>query len=164
MSAELTKKFACMDIGEQIAERAKWVAKGADKSPRIVTEALYKIGASFRQGDIVVSPVPESHPKGKRIESRKMAEGTSKGANHVLEGDVEVYEGEKLPPHIEAELVRVLGGQVRDPKIVTGPCFRVNKAGATMTHPDHAHQIYNAGDWFQVSYQVDLKNLQRMID
>ncbi len=113
------------------------------------------IGEVFQQGDCYLHRVPDDWPRGKLLGTRKIAVGEGIGSNHLVEGDVEVYEGVKLPDGFKlpdgARKEDMIG-----PVVVAG-CETIN------THPVHAHSVLTKGT-YQVTQQWDMTTMQRVVD
>lgn len=113
------------------------------------------IGKFTRQGDCYLHRVPDNWPRGKLLGTRKIAVGEGEGSNHLVEGDVEVYEGVKMPEGFKAPE----GAQISDmigPVVVAG-CETIN------THPVHAHNVLRKGT-YQVTQQWDMTTMRRVAD
>jgi hypothetical protein len=114
-----------------------------------------KVGDVLQQGDVYLTCVPASWPRGELRGERQIAVGTNIGSRHVVEGDVKVYAGKKLPDGFKLPE----GAQVED---MLGP---VVKAGSEtiLTHPEHAHHVLPEG-CYQVTYQWDMTTQRRVAD
>ena len=113
------------------------------------------MGKATRQGDCYITRVPDDWPRGKLLGTRKIAVGEGVGSHHLVEGDVEVYEGVKLPDGF----VLPEGAQISDmigPVVVAG-CETIN------THPVHAHNVLRKGT-YQVTQQWDMTTRRRVQD
>lgn len=104
------------------------------------------------QGDVYVHRVADDHPRGRRLETRQLARGTTQGSRHVAEGEVEVYEGAEFPPTVDA----------RFPRDCLGPVV-VAPQGWRMPHPEHTDHEMPAGT-YQVTYQLDVSTQRRVAD
>lgn len=135
---------------KQLQEKAVELNK---KDVRIVNNKTVPIGKAFRQGDVYCIRVPLTHPVGKELKLRQIADGVSVGARHILKGDVKVYEGVKHPEGVNSRLK-------------PGYAFDVNLEGAVLTHPEHAHGefCFDTVARFQVVHQIDLLTMQRVSD
>lgn len=116
---------------------------------RVIKEMA--IGKCVRQGDLYIHRVPEIHPVGEFAKRNQLADGTSLGSRHILEGDYEVYEGKSLPKCVNS-------------RYPLGYAFRVHEGGAVITHPEHAHVKIECKGLFQVTQQMDMRTLQRVSD
>lgn len=115
-----------------------------------------KVGQGMHQGDVYILRVRKDHPKGKLLGTRQVAVGNTVGARHIAEGNVNVYEGVKLPDyfdiHPDFEMKDFLG-----PVIEVIDSFRLN-------HPEHAAHSAQDGILLQVTYQVDWSTKRRVQD
>ena len=117
-----------------------------------------EIGSAVQQGDLYLLYVPTDHPHGDKVIGSgvvQVALGTNTGARHMVEGDVTVYEGSKLPDY-----VKVLEGI--DPKEVMGYFIEARK-NFMLTHPEHPHHSLPAG-CYQVIHQIDMVTQRRVVD
>lgn len=114
-----------------------------------------KLGTVLHQGDVYLHRVSDDHPRGKALGTRQVAVGTTVGSRHVVEGDVQVFEGTQLPKGVE-EPEWCAPGSLLGPVVVA-------KSTATLTHPEHAHHRFPAGVW-QVTYQADYSTQRRVAD
>ena len=94
------------------------------------------------QGDVYVHAVPSTHPHGRPLETRQIAFGTTQGSRHILEGDVQVFEGTALPEGVL-------------PRTPLGPFFLVGPGGARLTHPEHSHWVLVPNTAKQTTLQLD---------
>ncbi len=99
------------------------------------------------QGDVYLHAVSSDWPRGAVRGTRKIAVGENEGSTHVVEGDVEVYEGVKLPEYMT-------GAAKRNAVEFLGPVVVVGEGGALLTHVKHAHHRIPCGV-YQTTYQVD---------
>lgn len=111
----------------------------------------FPIGKVCRHGDVYIHRVADTHKVGDFVKRNQLADGTSMGARHILQGDYEVYEGLALPPSVQS-------------RYPLGYAFRVHEDGAVLTHPEHAHVKFECVGLFQVTYQLDMRTLQRVAD
>lgn len=114
-----------------------------------------QVGEVAHQGDVYLTRVADDHPRGKLLGTRQIAVGTTIGSRHVVEGNVEVYEGTTLPP----DFVLPDGASVED---MLGPVVVV-RSSAVLTHPEHAHHALECGT-DQVTYQWDATSKRRVAD
>lgn len=126
-----------------------------DETTRITRRM--EIGSVIQQGDVYLHRVAEDHPRGKLIGKGKVqiALGTGNGARHVVEGDIEVYEGVKLPPGMKPPM-DVDANEVMGPVVVGVKSF-------ALTHPEHPHHRLPACT-FQTTYQFDPRTMRRVVD
>ena len=94
------------------------------------------------QGDVYVHHVPANHPHGRPLTTRQIAFGDTQGSRHILEGDVEVFEGTTLPDGVASN-------------IPLGPFFRVGPKGARLSHPEHPHWVLLPGTSKQTTLQIN---------
>lgn len=122
--------------------------------PELRTETA-KIGEVLHQGDVYLMRVPKNWPRGDILGTRQIAVGTNIGSRHVVEGDVKVYVGKKLPDGFKLPE----GARIED---MLGP---VVEAGSEtiLTHPEHAHHALADG-CYQVTYQWDMTTQRRVAD
>lgn len=119
-------------------------------SPVIRVIKVCEIGQGYRQGDIYVYRVADTHPHGKKLGTHKLAIGEGEGSNHFAEGDIECFEGTTRPDFI-------------DQRMFLGPLIKAPK-GFKNTHPRHAHAHMEQGGTFQTVHQMDARTLQRVRD
>lgn len=136
------------------AEQALSKIESHPAIPELRTEAA-KIGEVLHQGDVYLTRVPKTWPRGDLLGTRQIAVGTNVGSRHVVEGDVKVYAGKRLPDGFNLPD----GAQISD---LLGP---VVEAGSEtiLTHPEHAHHALAEGD-YQVTYQWDMTTMRRVRD
>ena len=127
----------------------------ADAEVRVIRRM--EAGSAVQQGDVYLHAVEADHPRGKRLgkDSVQIALGTGNGARHMVEGEVEVYEGTRLPETVKPPL----NAEARE---VTGPVV-VAKKPFKLTHPEHAHFALPAGT-YQTTYQYDPRTMRRVQD
>lgn len=118
--------------------------------PEMRVLSSFPIGRSYRQGDISVHRVADNHPRGKKLGHRKLAIGQGVGSNHFAEGEIELYEGVKLPDTCE-------------PGTFLGPVIVAPK-GFLNTHPKHADCKVEEGGVYQVTHQMNVRTLERARD
>lgn len=114
-----------------------------------------EIGQTAMQGDCYLTRVPDDWPRGKLLGTRKIAVGEGVGSNHLVEGDVEVYEGVKLPDGFKLPEGATIADMI-GPVVVAG-CETIN------THPVHAHNVLHKGT-YQVTQQWDMTTMRRVAD
>lgn len=141
-----TKERKVQDVQEVV----KTIQKSAKTMPEVRVCPEMKVGQFARQGDIYVELV-ESASKGKPMNSRQLAPGTSKGSRHIvqdLEG-VKVFES----------TVSNIGNRAR---FQIGPVIEADK-DFCITHPEHAWMKLKKGV-YQVWYQLDFSRKQKVQD
>lgn len=140
-----------MAQGMKVMEAMQKVKEGANLNVQdIRTLKACPVGKGYRQGDIYVYRVPNDHPRGKKLGTRKLAIGQGEGSNHFAEGEIELYEGIQAPSFCER-------GTFLGPVIVAPKGFR-------NTHPKHAHVHVEEGGVYQVTHQMDARTLERVRD
>jgi hypothetical protein len=107
-----------------------------------------KVEEAVRQGDIYVHRVNDDHPRGARMNTQQLAEGTSKGSRHVAEAPAETYVSKEAPRGFTTTLL--------GPVIVSDRPFMIS-------HPEHANFRLPAGT-YQVTHQMDARTLKRVQD
>src|SRR3990167_464200 len=113
-----------------------------------------KAGECYRQGDLYVFKVADSHPVGSELKRHQLADGISIGQRHCLVGDFKVYEGKKAPTGIADLQARAW----------LGYAFDVLTPGAINTHPEHDNFRLMECGRYQVVHQVDYMTLRRVAD
>lgn len=108
-----------------------------------------KIGRAIRQGDIYSHLVPVDHAHGLKLKTKQLALGSGKGAAHIAEGGIEVYEGTTLPKWC-------------DSRTFLGPLIKVKKR-QVISHPEHAHLSLAPGV-YQITHQMDARTRERVND
>lgn len=114
---------------------------------RVIAE--FPIGKIARQGDIYICRVADDHVHGGPLESRQLAQGTSKGSRHIAEMPATVYEGTTAPPQA-----------IATPFL--GPCVQ-SDVEFRISHPEHSDVIVPAGT-YQITHQMDARTLRRVQD
>lgn len=136
------------------AEEALIKIEEAPAFPELRTEAA-KIGEILMQGDVFLTRVPKDWPRGELLGTRQIAVGTGIGSRHIVEGDVKVYAGKKLPDGFklpeDARIEDMLG-----PVVEAG-------SETILTHPEHAHHALVEG-CYAVTYQWDMATRARVAD
>lgn len=113
-------------------------------------------GAVVRQGDINIHLVETKYEHGPKLKTRQLALGSGKGASHIADVGIEVFEGIKLPSYCEA-------------RTFLGPFIRVKKRalikhGTSPSDPErHAYISLPSGS-YQVTHQVDPRTKERVAD
>lgn len=144
---------------QEILAKIQSAAKSA--IPEVRFHRMHEVGKCGHQGDVYLHHVADNHPHGKRLESYQLAPGNTKGSRHVMEGEVEVYEGVALPPTwVTPEWLTNRG--VQPEAVALGPVVIV-KSRAVLTHPEHAHHSLAPGK-YQVTYQFDPRTAARVAD
>lgn len=122
--------------------------------PEVRRREKMEIGERIRQGDIYVQRVSDNHPRGKQIENRQLAVGSTSGSRHVLTtGSATVYEGTTPAPGQSESAVQIL----------LGPCIESKSDRVYVSHPEHAHLDLPPGT-YQVNHQLDARTMQRVSD
>ena len=136
-------------------EKIEAAANTADSDIRIVRRMA--VGSAGHQGDVYYHALPANHPRGKLIATGKcqVALGTNMGARHVVEGELEVYEGVKLPNGVKAPM-DVEATEILGPVVVA-------KGRWVLSHPEHAHHHICAGV-VGFTYQYDPRTMRRVQD
>lgn len=138
---------------ELIEQKAKENQSRAEEIK--VRHPKLNVGECYRQGDLYIFKVSPSHPRGKEIQRRQLADGESIGQRHMLiDGEFKIYEGIKSP--IPCDDLYVKTGCV-------GYAFEVLSSSCRNAHPEHDHFILEPGH-YQVWHQVDLQTLKRVAD
>lgn len=114
-----------------------------------------EIGEAIQQGDCYIHRVADDWPRGKLLGTRKIAVGEGIGSRHFVEGDVEVYEGVRLPDGF----VLPDGATQAD---MIGPVIVAGRETMN-THPVHAHNVLHRGV-YQVTQQWDVMTRARVAD
>ena len=114
------------------------------------TVETMNVGDVFRQGDIYIVKVEDSHKKGDETGITKLAEGSSKGSSHIAVGNVRVFKG-SLPSDYDYSLDDLVG-----PCIVATDRFAIE-------HPEHDDVSLPAGT-YQIMYQLDTRTMSKVID
>jgi hypothetical protein len=115
-----------------------------------------KKGLVVRQGDINIHLVSAEHEYGKKIKTRQLALGSGKGASHIADTGIEVFEGIKLPAYCES-------------RTFLGPFIRVGKRalikhGTSANDPERHAYISLPKGFYQVTHQVDPRTKERVAD
>ncbi len=99
-----------------------------------------QLGEFCRQGDVYLTRVAGTHPRGPATANRQLAPGLTKGSRHVAHGAVEVFESAADDP-------------------LTGPViFALERF--ELRHPEHADFLLPSGT-YEVRYQRDWAAEQR---
>ena len=127
-----------------------------------VTESL-EIGKAVMQGDVLLHAVPIDHPRGKPMGTRQVAVGEGVGSHHVAQGQVEVFEGRKMPASYREPFAGAKEQQL-GPVIVPAKGFTAETF--TLAHPVHADHVLPLKDdcAYQVTYPVDAHTQRRVQD
>ncbi len=118
------------------------------------TVSKHVVGTVQRQGDVYIHHVAADFPVGKTVAERQIAEGTSLGARHILKGHCKVYECNTLPDYMDK---KTFAGMVQF-------AFDVMSEGCTLTHPEHGDYAIEAAGRYVVTYQMDARTRQRVLD
>lgn len=139
---------------ETVKQAVATIAKTEpDEEVRVVRRM--EIGSAIQQGDVYLHRVGNEFPAGKLLKSRQIAEGTTIGARHVVEGDVDVYESVQLPPDVRAP-------EDAEDGAISGPVIDAHKS-FRLTHPEHADHQCPPGR-YAVTYQYDPRTMRRVVD
>lgn len=120
-----------------------------------VRECGLAIGEVHQQGDVYLHRVVDDWPRGKMLGTRQIAVGDGIGSRHVVEGDVEVYEGVRLPDGLTVP-DEATEEDMRGPVVVV-------ESACMLTHPKHAHFALDRGV-YQVTYPFDFTTMRREQD
>ena len=101
-----------------------------------------------RQGDVYLVCV-DKLPEGKPSKERQLVSGTTQGARHVLQGDVDI----------------VTKYQFKDiPEVLIGPAFHC-KGEVVVDHPEHRNMILPEGStWVTIGQQASSDEIKRVAD
>lgn len=113
-----------------------------------------KIGECYRQGDLYIHRVADNHPVGDELKRDKIADGVSLGSTHHLLGSFKVYKGVKAPDYIKSEAHLSAG---------IGYAFDAEE-DCVNVHMEHDHFCFKNKGRYQVTHQLDLKTMQRVLD
>ena len=128
-----------------------------DKTIRIESCELFD---HLRQGDVYLTPVSDSWPRGKETENMQLVAGNSQGSRHIAVGPMKVFE----PVPISEELAQLLPEAANSNVIavLAGPVLALDER-CLITHPEHADLSIPAGT-YQVTYQLDWRQQARVAD
>lgn len=140
----------------QTVEQALSTIRDATPDVEVRVTRRLEVGQALMQGDVYMIRVADDHPRGKLRGSRQVAVGDTVGSRHIAEGDVEVFEGAKLPPCMK----RVARDEV---SARLGPVV-VAPQGFVLTHPEHAHHDVRQAGVYQVIFQYDEQTRARVAD
>ena len=106
------------------------------------------IGDVARQGDVYLVCV-DKLPEGKPSKERQLVSGTTQGARHILQGDVDI----------------VTEYQFKDiPAVLVGPAFHC-KGEVVVDHPEHRNMILPEGStWVTIGQQAWADEVKRVAD
>lgn len=124
-------------------------------APHCLREERCEIGEVVMQGDCYLTRVPDDWQRGKLLGTRKIAVGEGAGSHHFVEGDVDAYEGVKLPDGF-----KLPDGAIKEDML--GPVVVAGNETIN-THPVHAHNALTKGT-YQVTYQWDAQTMARVRD
>ncbi len=143
-----------IDVLDQIKKVAKENAKRhKSQKTRFITDDKIAVGECFRQGDLYMFRVKDSHPVGEMVRRNQIADGVSIGARHILNGEFTVYEGALGELDISDIHAKVCVGYAFDASATT-----------VLTHPEHDNYVFKFPSRWQVIHQVDLRTLRRAAD
>jgi hypothetical protein len=126
-----------------------------EKNEKVKVEGLrncktMQVGQVVRQGDIYIHKVSDKHNHGEEIENHQLAFGLSQGSRHIADKSFKIFEGTTLPEYCNSSTFH-------------GPCIKSDDANAMITHPEHGNICTGKGT-FQITHQMDLRSLKRVID
>lgn len=134
-------------------QRAPRLETSDPRQPRV--HETWAVGDVAHQGDLLFVGL-DRLPQGARPRaSRQLADGTTPGSRHVLNGGT-CYEAD---PADIATLIQEVVGVTIDPAFL-GPMFI---GPCTVTHPQHQHQVFLGGVPTVVVYQRNLDIWERVI-
>jgi hypothetical protein len=112
------------------------------------TIATMSPGDVLRQGDLYITCLDVEPPGGRLSGTRQLAQGTTRGAKHVVVGDCDVL---RVPQEeAVAALRRVVPGA--DERQFVGPVIRA-RGPVTISHPEHGDRTLPGEGWYLVTYQ-----------
>lgn len=119
----------------------------------------------YRQGDIFIMRGPDTLEMYDKTEDRQLVRGDSKGARHMIKGDVEVFKRWEIPTEIKlfdrlSKKLKV--DRVKLISVLMNPGIRA-KQNWENTHPEHADYLNPAFSFISWS-QLDAKTLSRVLD
>lgn len=136
------------------ARKGRKTATVADSLRGIRYHDAAVAGDSAFQGDIIFVVLGKL-PAGAKIRTnRQLAEGTTMGSRHVVEGGA-VYDCEAEA--VAKEIKRLTGKSVATDFI--GPVF----TGGTVTHPQHEHHVFRDDCIVAVVFQRNVDAERRII-
>jgi hypothetical protein len=135
-------------------ETIEKIQRSARHMPEVRVITGMKIGQVVRQGDIYIERVAALEGKGKAVQSRQIAPGTSKGSRHiVIESEAVILWETK--PSLDGKAAFQIGAGIEA------------EGDVTVTHPEHAW-IKIIGDkvkrFYQVWFQADFARKERAQD
>lgn len=130
---------------KELRESPALESMDAAKTERIGSPSL---GDVVRQGDLYLTCI-EALPSGKATKERQLVPGTTQGAKHVAQGDVEIVKDVQFQSM---------------PNVLVGPAFKCN-SDVTVTHVEHGDKILPAGTVWQCTYQIAYADeIKRVLD
>lgn len=131
-----------------------------DRRMRILTDAQFGMAQCIQQGDVYMHRVPDDFTRGKPLKLAKdgsiqVAVGSAIGARHMAEGELEAYEGIKLPPGVKAPMNV-------DAREILGPVLVFRRA-SRLNHPEHAAYKFPLIT-VATTYQYDPRTMRRVAD
>lgn len=130
------------------------IQRSARHMPEVRVIPEMKIGQVVRQGDIYIERVAALEGKGKAVQSRQLAPGTSKGSRHIVSESESVTLWETKPT-LNGKAAFQVGAGIEA------------EGDVTVTHPEHAW-IKILGDkvkrFYQVFFQADYARKERAKD
>ena len=108
-----------------------------------------------RQGDLYITAVESSHPHGREIQNRQLADGNTMGSRHIVESsECHIYTG-------TTQSNRWINLGPND-KVLLAPFIKSDKE-IHISHPQHSDFHLPAG-CYQVTVQMDAATKQRVAD
>ncbi len=153
-----------MQTIETVIKKINKIAEDNQNNPelRIVEIPFLKEGECYRQGDLYIFKVSDSHPVGAELDRRQLADGESIGQRHVLlGGEFKIYQGiekPKLPDGFE----QIDNARV---KAQLGYAFDILELDDCRNgHPEHTHFVFPQKGRYQVWHQLNRQTLDRVRD
>jgi hypothetical protein len=146
----MTKQMTAQQAVARVSEAAK--------SNRHETRdaSSLKLGEAVRQGDVYLARIEMPRVKGVALVTRQIVEGMTLGSRHIVSGDALLHRhanpASLAPKWVDPERALFL------PLVIAG------KAGATLTHPEHAHVLLPPSSAWLCWSQLDAQTMQRVQD
>lgn len=118
-------------------------ASCSDHTQEVYEVRQMPIGHITRQGDIYIRRVADDFPHGKPRADKQLALGSTKGARHMAEGDVQLFD-----PDTDDRLA--------------GPIVVAPK-GWHNSHPEHSHYVFSPGT-YETGRQLDTRTKRAVSD
>ena len=129
----------------KITETLENIKKTAKIMPKPRSAKNLMIGETARQGDVYITRI-DSIPNGlKKIESRQIADGSSKGSRHIVSDNCVIFDNPEK-------------------NIFSGNYIDATKEGFNLTHPEHAWICDFPKGFYEINYQIDFNRQQRVRD